>query len=30
MIKRPILEKGGRVLAFGFSEDSYKAALKLG
>jgi Spx/MgsR family transcriptional regulator len=28
MIKRPILEKNGKVLAFGFSEDQYKALLK--
>ena len=25
MIKRPILEKNGKVLAFGFKEDEYKA-----
>ena len=25
MIKRPILEKDGKVLAFGFDEDQYKA-----
>ncbi len=28
MIKRPILEKNGKVLAFGFDEDQYKALLK--
>ena len=28
MIKRPILEKNGKVLAFGFKEEEYKAALK--
>lgn len=28
MIKRPILEKNGKVLAFGFEEESYKALLK--
>lgn len=28
MIKRPILEKNGKVLAFGFKEDEYKAVLK--
>ena len=28
MIKRPILEKDGKVLAFGFNEDEYKAVLK--
>ncbi len=27
MIKRPILEKNGKVLAFGFDEDQYKALL---
>ena len=27
MIKRPILEKNGKVLAFGFEEDSYKTLL---
>lgn len=27
MIKRPILEKDGKVVAFGFDEDSYKKAL---
>lgn len=25
MIKRPVLEKDGQVLAFGFDEDQYKA-----
>ena len=28
MIKRPVLEKNGKVLAFGFKEDDYKAVLK--
>jgi len=28
MIKRPILEKNGKVLAFGFKEDEYKALVK--
>ncbi len=28
MIKRPILEKNGKVLAFGFKEDEYKAITK--
>lgn len=28
MIKRPILEKNGKVLAFGFDEEQYKASLK--
>ncbi len=28
MIKRPILEKNGKVLAFGFDEDQYKALIK--
>ena len=28
MIKRPILEKNGKVLAFGFKEDEYKALIK--
>lgn len=28
MIKRPILEKDGKVLAFGFDEDQYKALVK--
>lgn len=28
MIKRPILEKGNKVLAFGFIEDEYKEILK--
>jgi Spx/MgsR family transcriptional regulator len=28
MIKRPILEKNGKVLAFGFKEEEYKALLK--
>lgn len=28
MIKRPILEKNGKVLAFGFKEEEYKAILK--
>lgn len=28
MIKRPILEENGKVLAFGFKEDEYKALLK--
>lgn len=28
MIKRPILEKNKKVLAFGFNEDEYKSALK--
>lgn len=28
MIKRPILEKGGNVVAFGFDEDQYKAHFK--
>jgi arsenate reductase (glutaredoxin) len=28
MIKRPILEKGGKVLAFGFDEEKYKEVLK--
>ena len=27
MIKRPILEKDGRVLSFGFIEEDYKTAL---
>lgn len=27
MIKRPILEKDGEVVVFGFDEDSYKKAL---
>jgi arsenate reductase len=27
MIKRPILEKGDEVLAFGFDEESYKSVL---
>ncbi len=27
MIKRPILERDGRVLSFGFSEEDYKTAL---
>lgn len=28
MIKRPILEKNGKVLAFGFKEDEYTSLLK--
>lgn len=28
MLKRPILEKDGEVLAFGFDEESYKSVLK--
>jgi len=28
MIKRPILEKDGKVLAFGFDEEQYKNLLK--
>ncbi len=28
MIKRPILEKNGKVLAFGFKEDEYNSFLK--
>jgi arsenate reductase len=28
MIKRPILEKDGKVLAFGFDEDQYKSLTK--
>lgn len=28
MIKRPVLEKNGKVLAFGFDEDKYKALTK--
>lgn len=28
MIKRPILEKNGKVLAFGFDEETYKSLLK--
>lgn len=28
MIKRPILEKNSRVLAFGFSEDDYRSVFK--
>ena len=28
MIKRPILEKNGKVLAFGFDEDNYKTVVK--
>ena len=28
MIKRPILEKNGKVLAFGFKEDEYNSLLK--
>ncbi|MFL5785306.1 MAG: arsenate reductase family protein [Bacteriovoracaceae bacterium] len=28
MIKRPILEKNGKVLTFGFDEDEYKSLLK--
>ena len=28
MIKRPILEKKNKVIAFGFIEDEYKSALK--
>ena len=28
MIKRPILEKNGKVLAFGFDEDNYKEVVK--
>lgn len=28
MIKRPILEKNGKVLAFGFDEEKYKAIAK--
>lgn len=28
MIKRPILEKNGKVLAFGFDEDQYKEVVK--
>lgn len=28
MIKRPILEREGKVLAFGFDEDQYKALIK--
>lgn len=28
MIKRPIVEKNGKVLAFGFKEDDYKALAK--
>jgi Spx/MgsR family transcriptional regulator len=28
MIKRPILEKNGKVLAFGFDEENYKTILK--
>ncbi len=28
MIKRPILEENGKVLAFGFKEDEYKTLLK--
>lgn len=27
MLKRPILEKNGKVLAFGFSEENYKTLL---
>lgn len=27
MIKRPILEKDGKVLAFGFDEENYKSSL---
>lgn len=28
MIKRPILEKNGKVLAFGFNEEQYKSFIK--
>ncbi len=28
MIKRPILEKNGKVLAFGFDEEKYKSLIK--
>ncbi len=28
MIKRPILEKNGKVLAFGFDEEQYKTLVK--
>jgi arsenate reductase (glutaredoxin) len=28
MIKRPILEKDGKVLAFGFNEEEYKTLIK--
>jgi Spx/MgsR family transcriptional regulator len=28
MIKRPVLEKNGKVLAFGFDEEKYKALTK--
>lgn len=28
MIKRPILEKNNKVIAFGFSEDAYKKAIQ--
>lgn len=28
MIKRPILEKNGKVIAFGFDEENYKTLLK--
>ncbi len=28
MIKRPILEKNGKVLAFGFKEEDYKTLIK--
>ena len=28
MIKRPILEKNGKVLAFGFKEEEYKSLVK--
>ncbi|MFP5384917.1 MAG: arsenate reductase family protein [Bacteriovoracia bacterium] len=28
MIKRPILEKGSKVMAFGFDEEAYKSLVK--
>lgn len=28
MIKRPILEKNGKVLSFGFEEENYKSVVK--
>lgn len=28
MIKRPILEKNGKVVAFGFDEEEYKSVIK--
>lgn len=28
MLKRPILEENGKVLAFGFDEDNYKTVIK--